>query len=165
MAHTAQASVVTDQNTVPVIKVSAVEKGGRVRSAYGVLTLTAATAAQTNAFVRIPVRARVVSIGLHKASQGNGSVKVGLFRPNDGIAVDDDCFSTAVALTAHTGANVMDAVTPANLALDIASAFSTAIGTAGATGDVELDIVASVVTVTTGASTAVGMEVRYVLPD
>lgn len=165
MAHTAQASVVTDQDTVPVIKVAAIEKGGVVRSAYGYLTLTAATAGQTNAFVRIPARARVVGIHPHMASMGNGSVKWGLYRTNDGIEVDSACFSAAMALTAKTGANVMDAVTPANLALDIASAFSTAVGTAGATSDAEFDVVANVVTVSTGAATAVGVEVRYVLPE
>lgn len=165
MAHVATSQVITDQDATPVTKTSQLEKGGDVRSAYGFLTLTAATAAQTNAFVRIPVRARVTAIRPYMASMGNGSVKIGLFRPNDGIAVDDDCFTAALALTAKTGANAMDAVTPANLAKSISDAFSTAIGTAGATGDVELDVVASVVTVSTGAATAVGIEVEYVLPE
>lgn len=165
MAHTTIAQVVQDQDATPIVKTNSLEKGGVKRSAYGTLTLTAATAGQTSAFVRIPARARVASINAHMASMGNGSVKIGLFRPNDGIAIDDDCFTTAMALTAKTGANVMDAVTPANLALSLSSAFSTAVGTAGATNDVEYDIVASVVTVSTGAATAVGIEVEYVLPE
>jgi len=165
MAHTNQATVVTNQDTVPVTKVSQIQKGGAERSAYGVLTLTPATAAQTNAFVRVPARARVTHIGLFNASMGNGSVKIGLFRPNDGIAIDDDVFATAVALTANAGVNVNTVPVPADRALDLKTAYATAVGTASATGDVEYDIVVSVVTVSTGAATAVGMEVKYVMPE
>jgi len=165
MAHTNQASVITKQDATPAVKVGPVEQNGSLRSAYGYMTLTPATAAQTNAFVRVPVRASVRGLYPQMASMGNGAVKIGLFRPNDGIAIDDDCFTALMALTAKTGANVMDAVSPANLALDIASAFSTAISTAGATEDTHVDIVMSVVTVSTGAATAVGLEVRYVSPE
>ena len=96
---------------------------------------------------------------------GNGSIKVGLFSPSQGIAVDDDCFTTASALTAHTGASIVDAPDATARSQDIATWLATAIGTAGATNDVELDVVASVVTVSTGASVAIGMEVLYVLPE
>lgn len=166
MAHTTQSTVVTDQDAVPANKLSQIKKGAAVRSAYGYLTLSPLTAAQTSAFVRIPARARVVAIELKNVSMGNGSVKIGLFRPNDGIAIDDDVFATAVALTAHEfGANVSTVPTPANAALDLKTAHSVAVGTASATGDVEYDIVLSVVTVSTGAATAVGMEVKYVMPE
>lgn len=166
MAHTTQSTVVTDQDAIPVVKVSQIEKGGAVRSAYGYLTLTAATAAQTSAFVRIPARARVVAIELKNVTMGDGSVKIGLFRPNDGIAIDDDVFATAVALTAHEfGANVSTVPAPADADKDLKTAHTTAVGTASATDDVDYDIVMSVVTVTTGAATAVGMEVKYVMPE
>lgn len=165
MAHSAISAIVSDQDATPAAKVLPHEKGGAVRSAFGYLTIVASTAAQTNAFVRVPVRARIKDVRATMASMGNGSVKIGFFRPNDGIAVDDDAITTAMALTAQTRLSVFDAPTNAQRAQTIAEWLSTAIGTAGATNDVELDIVASVVTVSTGTAVAVGLEVEYVLPE
>ncbi len=165
MAHTTQSQVIQDQDDTPIVKTNQLEKGGVKRSAFGYLTLTAATVGQTSAFARIPVRARVAAIKPFMATMGNGSVKIGLHRPNDGIAVKSDAFSSAMALTAKTGANAMDAIAPADLAKSIEDAFETEIGTAGATGDGELDVVLTVVTASTGAATAVGIEVEYVLPE
>lgn len=166
MAHTNESQVITDQDAVPNTKVSQIEKGGAQRSAYAYMTLTPATAAQTNAFVRVPARARLVSVGLQNVTMGDGSVEVGLFRPNDGIAIGSAVLSAAVALTANEGnTDVIDAMTPLQRSQDLKSAFSTEVGTASATNDAEYDIVLSVVTVSTGAATAVGMEVKYVMPE
>jgi hypothetical protein len=165
MAHNVTSAVISDQDATPVAKVSPAEKGGTCRAAYGFLTIIASTAAQTNAFVRVPVRARLKDVSARMATMGNGSVKIGFFRPNGGIAIDDDAITAAMALTAQAGASVFDAPTPANRAKTIAEWLATAIGTAGATEDVEVDIVASVVTVSTGTAVAVGLEVDYVSPE
>lgn len=165
MAHSVTSSVVSDQDATPVAKVNPLEKGGAVRSAFGYLTIVATTAAQTNCFVRVPARARIQDVKASMTSMGNGSVKIGFFRPNGGIAVDDDVITAAMALTAQSRASVFDGPTNANRALSIADWLETAIGTAGATEDVELDVVASVVTVSTGTAVAVGLEVEYVLPE
>lgn len=168
MAHTSQAAVVTDQDTIPATKVDRLEQGGDTRTSYGFITSVAAsTAGQSHAFVRVPVTAKINHVKIFKASQGNGSVKVGFYRPNDGIEVDSDALTAAYNLGTASGGgtSVVDAVTPANYGLPISTAHATAIGTAGATEDTHLDICVTVVTATTGAATAVGLEVAYTTPN
>ncbi len=168
MPHSAIASVVSNSDATPITKVLPVLKGGQSRSTYGNLTIVATTAAQTNCFVRVPVRARIKSVKMtNLTGMGNGSLKLGVFRPNDGIAISDAVISAAVNLgTARTApTEVLDAPSAANRAKTIADWLSTEIGTAGATNDVEVDIVASVVTVSTGTAVAVGLEVEYVVND
>ncbi len=165
MAHNVQSQIVSDQDATPIVKVNTGEKGGVKRSAYGFLTVVATTAAQTNCFVRVPVRARIDRVGAFMSSMGNGSVKIGVFRPNGGIEIKGDAITAAMALTAQTGANVFDGPTATNRAKTIADWLATEIGTAGATSDVEVDVVASVVTVSTGTAVSVGLEVSYVLPE
>lgn len=168
MAHSAIASVVSNSDATPITKVLPLLKGGQGRSTYGNLTIVATTAGQTNAFVRVPVRARVKSIKMtNLTDMGNGSVKLGVYRPNDGIEIKSDAFSAAVNLgTARTTpTEVLSAPSAANRAKSIADWLSTEIGTASATNDVEVDIVANVVTVSTGTAVAVGLEVEYVMND
>lgn len=165
MPHSAIASVVSNQDSTPITKVLPAVKGGVQRSSYGTLTIVATTAAQTNAFIRVPVRARIRSVKMSNlTNMGNGSVKLGFFRPSDGIEIKGDAISTAVNLgtSRTTPTEVLDAPSAANRALSIASWLSTEIGTAGATNDVEVDIVATVVTVSTGTAVAVGLDVEYV---
>jgi hypothetical protein len=99
------------------------------------------------------------------ASMGNGSVKIGFYRPDGGIEVKSDAITAAMALTAQTGGSLFDAPTNANREKSIADWLATEIGTAGATNDVELDIVANVVTVSTGTAVAVGLEADFVAPE
>lgn len=165
MAHNVTASVVSDQDATPIAKVLPYKKGGVVRGAFGTLTIVATTAAQTNCFVRVPVRARLRDVSARMTSMGNGSVKIGFFRTGGGIAIKDDAITAAMALTAQTGASVFDGPTNANRAKTIADWLATEIGTAGATNDVEVDIVASVVTVSTGTAVAVGLEATYVTSE
>lgn len=165
MAHNVTSSVVSDQDATPIAKVVPHKKNGVTRSAFGYLTIVATTAAQTNCFVRVPVRARLRDVSARMASMGNGSVKIGFFRTGGGVAIKDDAITAAMALTAQTGASVFDGPTNANRALRISDWLATEIGTAGATNDVEVDIVASVVTVSTGTAVAVGLEVSYVDGD
>jgi hypothetical protein len=167
MALVSSSQVVTDQSAVPAVKTNELEKGGVVRTAQGYLaaaSFTGGTAGQWYTFVRLPARARVLGVYLTGATTTSGSVKCGLYRP-DGIAIDDDVFATLYDMAAEKDrTNIM--VTPTGLqrASDLATAYVTAIGTAGATADVEFDIALTVVTAL-GAGIAHLMEVDYVLPE
>jgi len=166
MALVSTSQVVTDQSAVPAVKVNSLEKGGVVRTAAGYLAAAnfdGATAGQWFTFVRIPVRARVVGI-FRTGGADTGALKCGLYRP-DGIAIDDDVFSTIDPLTTLGTRSKID-VTQTALARtqDLATAYATAIGTAGATGDAEFDIAMAVVTVT-GTPSDITVEVDYVLPE
>lgn len=168
MAHNVTAAVVSDQDATPIAKVYPLEKGGVSRKAYGYLTALATTVGQTMCFVRIPVRARISDVkATNLTNMGDGSVKIGVFRPSGGIEISGAVVSAAVNLgtSRTTPTSVFTAPSVANRALSIASWLATEIGTAGATNDVEVDIVASVVTVSTGTAVAVGLEVEYVLPE
>lgn len=167
MALVSSSQVVTDQSAVPAVKTNEQEKGGAVRTAQGYLaaaSFTGGTAGQWYTFVRLPARARVLGIYMTGATTTSGSVKCGLYRP-DGIAIDDDVFATAYDMAAEKDrTNLM--VTPTGLqrTTDLATTYVTAIGTAGATADVEFDIALTVVTAL-GAGVAHLMEVDYVLPE
>jgi hypothetical protein len=169
MPHTSLSTVLTKLDSTPVTKANTLASGGVVRSAIGYVTMAATTAAQTYAFVRIPVRARIVS--LHPSlvtSMGSGDLEFGLFRPDTNTlkAIDSDCLAAHWALTGTiSGSSAMTAPGIVALTQSIADAYSTAITTAGATADAFVDIVASVVTVSTGAATAMALEVKYVLPE
>lgn len=168
MAHNVTSSVVSDQDATPIAKIHPRKKGGVSRKAYGTLTVVATTAGQTMCLVRVPVRARLENVNLaNLTNMGNGSVKLGFFRTGGGIAIKDDAIAAAVDLGASrtSPTSVLTAPSVANRALSIADWLATEIGTAGATNDVEVDIVASVVTVSTGTAVAVGLEATYVSPE
>jgi hypothetical protein len=158
---------VLDQSATPITKTNALEKGGVVRVATGNLaaaSFTGGTAGQWYTFVRIPVRAMVTDIKMFGATTTSGSVKCGLYRP-DGIAIDDDVFATAYDMAAEKdGASLLVTPTSVERNQSIATAYATAISTAGATGDTEVDIALTIVTVL-GAGIAHGMRVEYVLPE
>lgn len=167
MALVSTSQVVTDQSAVPVVKVSTQEKGAPIRSAVGYLAaanFTGGTAGQWYTFVRIPVRARVVDIKMFGATTTSGAVACGLYRP-DGIAIDDDVFATLYNMAAEKdGASLLVTPTALQRTQTIAEAYATAISTAGATGDAEVDIALTIVTAL-GAGVAHGMEVQYTLPE
>lgn len=167
MALVSTSQNVLDQSATPVTKLNSLEKGGVVRQALGSLaaaSFTGGTAGQWYTFVRIPVRARVVDIKMFGATTTSGAVKCGLYRP-DGIAIDDDVFATLYDMAAEKdGASLLVTPTSAQRVQSIADAYATAISTAGATGDVEVDIALTIVTAL-GAGIAHGMEVSYVLPE
>lgn len=167
MALVSTSQVVTDQSAVPVVKTNAQEKGAPIRSAVGYLaaaSFTGGTAGQWYTFVRIPVRARVVDIKMFGATTTSGAVKCGLYRP-DGIAIDDDVFATLYDMAAEKdGASLLVTPTALQRTQTIADAYVTAISTAGATGDAEVDIALTIVTAL-GAGIAHGMEVFYTLPE
>lgn len=167
MALVSSSQVVTDQSAVPVVKTNAQEKGAPIRSAVGYLAaanFTGGTAGQWYTFVRIPVRARVVDIKMFGATTTSGAVKCGLYRP-DGIAIDDDVFATLYDMAAEKdGASLLVTPTALQRTQTIADAYATAISTAGATGDAEVDIALTIVTAL-GAGVAHGMEVFYTLPE
>lgn len=168
MALVSSSQVVTDQSASPVVKTNTHEKGGVVRCAQGYIaaaSYTGGTTGQWYTFVRIPARARVTGVFLTQATTTTGAVKIGLYRP-DGIAIDDDAFSAVTATTGSIRARVDTApvFTPALRRQTLADGFSTAIGTAGATSDVEFDIAAAIVTVT-GTPTDALLEVEYVLAE
>lgn len=168
MALVSTSQTVTDQSAVPPVKTNRIEKGGEVRTAQGFLAaanMTGGTVGQWYTFVRVPARARVLGVYLTCATTTTGAVKCGLYRP-DGIAIDDDCFQDVFATTARDRAKVDDATvyTAALRQSDLATAFSTAVGTAGATGDAEYDIALAIVTVI-GTPVDALVEVDYVLPE
>ncbi len=169
MPHTSLSSVIVKLDSTPVTKSNTLVRDGMVRSAVGFVTVAATTAAQTLALARIPVRARIVSIHAKLgASMGNGDLSFGLFRPDTTTikAIDSVNLAAHWALTATTAdVNAVTAPSVTQMTQSIADAFSTAITTAGATSDTLVDIVASVVTVSTGAATTLQYDVKYVLPE
>ena len=167
MALVSTSQVVTDQSASPVVKTNAQEKGAVKRVAHGYLAaanFVGGTAGQWYTFVRVPVRALITDISLTGATTTTGAVKCGLYRP-DGIAIDDDVFATNYAMSAEKD-NTTILVTPTALerTQSIADAYATAIGTAGATGDAEVDIALTIVTAL-GGSVNHAMHVEYTLPE
>lgn len=167
MALVSTSQVVQDQSAVPPVKTNQLEKGGVLRTAQGFLAaadFVGGTAGQWYTFVRLPKRARVVDIRITGATTTSGAVKCGLYRP-DGIAVDDDVFATLYNMAAEKdGASLLVTPTAAQRAQSLEEAYSVAIGTAGATGDVEFDIALTVVTALGGSIDHL-LEVDYVLPE
>ena len=167
MALVSSTQPVTDQSAVPVVKVNAQEKGAPVRVAHGYLAaanFTGGTAGQWYTFVRLPVRAQIVDIRLTGATTTSGAVKCGLYRP-DGIAIDDDVFATLYDMAAEKdGASLLVTPTALERTQTIAVAYATAISSAGAQGDMEVDIALTIVTAL-GAGVNHAMHVTYTLPE
>lgn len=167
MALVSSSQVVTDQSATPIVKVNSQEKGAVVRAAHGAIaagSFTGGTTAQWYTFVRLPVRAQIIDIRLTGATTTSGAVKCGLYRP-DGIAIDDDVFATNYDMAAEKdGTSILVTPTSVERTQNMATAYATAISTAGATGDVEVDIALAIVTVL-GAGVAHSMTVFYTLPE
>lgn len=167
MALVSTSQNVTDQSATPIVKVNAQEKGAPVRVAHGYLAsanFTGGTTGQWYTFVRVPVRAQIIGISLTGATTTSGAVKCGLYRP-DGIAIDDDVFATNYDMAAEKdGTSILVTPTALERTQTIAAAYATAIGTAGATSDVEVDIALAIVTVL-GAGINHAMHVTYTLPE
>ena len=167
MALVSSSQVVTDQSATPAVKTNQQEIGAPIRRANGYLaaaSFVGGTAGQWYTFVRLPVRAQIVDIQLTGATTTTGAVKCGLYRP-DGIAIDDDVFATNYAMSAEKdGTSVLVTPTALERTQSIATAYATAIGTAGATEDVYVDIALTIVTAL-GASVNHAMHVEYTLPE
>jgi hypothetical protein len=167
MALVSTSQTVTDQSATPPVKVNSQEKGGVVRIAHGFLaaaSFVGGTTAQWYTFVRVPVRALIKNILMFGATTTSGAVKCGLYRP-DGIAIDDDVFATVYDMAAEKdGASLLVTPTATQRLQSIRDAYAVAITTAGATGDAEVDIALTIVTVL-GGSVDHGMMVEYVLPE
>jgi hypothetical protein len=167
MALVSSSQVVTDQSAIPAVKTNAQEKGAPVRVAHGYIasaSFTGGTAGQWYTFVRLPVRAQITDIRLTGATTTSGAVKCGLYRP-DGIAIDDDVFATNYDMAAEKdGTTILVTPTALERTQTIATAYATAIGTAGATNDVEVDIALTIVTAL-GAGVNHAMHVYYTLPE
>lgn len=167
MALVSTSQEVTDQSATPIAKVNVIKKGGVVRTARGFLlaaNFTGGTVGQWYTFVRLPARARVLGVFMTNATTTSGAVKVGLYRP-DGIAISDAVFASAFVMGAANNRARVDTVQTAAQRRDqLSTAYVTAIGTAGATGDVEFDITAAIVTVI-GTPVDALMEVDYIMPE
>ncbi|MFO0253735.1 MAG: hypothetical protein ACK52V_06435 [Betaproteobacteria bacterium] len=165
--RTGISQVVQDQSANPPVKTNQLEKGGIVRTAQGYLAAAnfpGGTVGQWYTFVRLPARARVLGIFLTGATTTTGAVRCGLYRP-DGIAIDDDVFATNYAMSVEKDrADIMVTPTALERSQSLAEAYATAIGTAGATNDVEFDIALAIVTVLGSAQPHL-LEVDYVLPE
>lgn len=159
-------AVYSDQQATPAAKVNPLEKGGVVRQSYGFLTVVATTAAQTNGFLRIPARAKIVGFKAENATMGNGALDFDIYRTNGTRITSAGSFLADFPLTAHSlEAHVDLGLSEANAAKDLKTLFTTEVGTAGATNDVEYDLVGVVITVSTGTAVPIGLLVEYVLPD
>lgn len=167
MALVSSSQVVTDQSATPPVKVNSQEKGAVVRAAHGLIaaaSFTGGTAGQWYTFVRVPVRAQIVDIRMNGATTTSGAVKCGLYRP-DGIAIKDDVFATLYDMAAEKdGASLLVTPTATERTQNIATAYATAISTAGAQGDAEVDIALTIVTAL-GAGVLHSMTVLYTLPE
>ena len=142
MTYSVMSSVLSDQQATPVAKVNPIKKGGVKRSAYGYATIVATTVGQTNAMVRIPARARITDLRVENATMGNGALDLDIYRIDGTAVTSAGSLLADFPLTAHSiEARVDLGLTAANGASDLATLFSTQIGTAGATGDAEFDIV------------------------
>ena len=167
MALVSTSQVVQDQSAVPAVNTNRQEKGAATRVAHGYLAaanFTGGTAGQWYTFVRIPARALITDIRLTGATTTSGAVKCGLYRP-DGIAIDDDVFATNYDMAAEKdGTTILVTPTALERTQTIATAYATAISTAGATGDAEVDIALTIVTAL-GAGVNHAMHVQYTLPE
>jgi hypothetical protein len=167
MALVSTAANVSDQDATPIAKVNTQKKNGNVKTAQGYLaaaSFTGGTTAQWYTFVRVPARARVLGVYLTNATSTTGAVKAGLYRPN-GIAISDAVFSTVTVMgQANNRASIETVRTPAQRKDTLATAFATAVSTAGATGDQEYDIALAIVTVI-GTPVDALLEVDYVMPE
>jgi len=168
MALVSNSTTITKLEATPVTKLQTTEAGGVVRSAIGYLaaaSFVGGTAGQWYTFVRLPMRARILGVFITGATTTSGAVKIGLYRTGGGIAIDDACIVASYDMAAEKDKVRVDtAVTALQRSQKISDAFSTAIGTAGATNDVNVDIAATIVTAL-GSSVAHLLEVEYVLED
>lgn len=166
MSYDVMSSVVSDQLATPISKINPIKKGGTMRQTYGYATVVATTTAQTTAFVRIPARAKIVGLRAENADMGDGALDLDLYRVDGTRVTLAGAVLADFPLTAHSlEARVDLGLSEANAASDLATLFATAIGTAGATGDAEFDLVGVVITVSTGTAVPVGLMVEYVLPE
>jgi hypothetical protein len=108
----------------------------------------------------------VLGVFLTNATSTTGAVKAGLYRPGPaGIAISDAVFASVFVMGAANNRARVDTVpTAAQRNTNLSTAFATAIGTAGATGDAEYDIALAIVTVI-GTPVDALLEVDYVLPE
>ena len=167
MALVSTSQVVQDQSATPAVKTNQQEIGAPKRVAHGYLAaanFVGGTAGQWYTFVRLPVRAQITGIALTGATTTSGSVKCGLYRA-DGIAIDDDVFATNYDMAAEKdGTSILVTPTALERTQNIATAYATAISTAGATGAAYVDIALTVVTAL-GGSVNHAMHVEYTLPE
>lgn len=170
MALVATAAQVSNLDATPVTKSLPSVRGGAIRTAFGYLgsaSFVGGTAGQWYTFVRVPARARVLGIYVTNATSTTGSVKVGLYRPNSGIAIDDDCFNTNFVIGANNSradAAPVTVYTVAQRDAVLSSSFATIVSTAGATSDTHYDIALTIVTVLGSAVDAL-VEVDYVMDE
>ena len=169
MSYTAKTTVVSDITASPAVKVSPTVHGGVKRVYFGDIAAAdlpdCKTVGQTVAVCRVPAALRVTDLRVENATMGNGAFDFDLYR-TDGTAITSaGSFLADFPLSAHSfEARVDLGLTPANAKKSLEDLFATEIGTAGATGDKEFDLVAVVVTVTTGAAVTFGFQVEGVTP-
>jgi len=168
MAYSKDSSIMSDILSAPAVKVSPIVGGGAKRQAFGYFAaadVLATTVGQTHSVVRIPANARVTDLRAENATMGNGAFDFDLYATDGTQITSAGSFLADFPLTAHSfEASVDLGLTPTNASKDIATLFTTQIGTAGKTGDSEFDLVATVVTVSTGASVTMGFAVEYIQP-
>lgn len=166
MALVSNSVEVTKILATPITKLSVLDAGAPIRIAKGFIAavnFTGGTVGQWYTFARVPARARVMGIFRTNLTSVTGAVKWGLYRPN-GIAISDAVFAAVDATAAGNATKVDTAQTAAQRRDNLATAYLTAISTAGAASDVEFDIAAAIVTVI-GTPVDMLMEVQYVVED
>ena len=173
MALVSKSLQITGLDATPVTKLNTSYFGGSVRTAVGHIAaanIVGGTAGQWYTFVRVPARARVLGIFATGADTTTGDVACTLYRTaaNGGAVIGAGLFSAGagdVDWSAEKDRVRLDILPTALQRSQILSdAFATAIGTAGATADVEFDVALTIVTAL-GAGIATTLDVDYVLND
>jgi hypothetical protein len=170
MALVAKSTGLTGFDATPSTKLGTSYYNGSLRKSTGYMaaaSATFATVGQWFTFVRVPARARLISVECTNATASSGYAKVGLYRTpaNGGAAVKDSNISAGFNLgTANNRARVDSAMSALQTSQIISDAFATEIGTASATADVEFDIGLTVLTVV-GSAVDITIEVSYVDND
>ncbi len=168
MAYTATTDLLANLVASPVVKPAQTDQGGKTRTVKGLIlaaSFVGGTVGQIYGLLRVPVRARLGRVGLVNATATTGFVSMGLYRTN-GVAVDAVCLSSGIPLTAHTSAQTDVVAAPSALQHSqlISAAFKTAIGTASATNDIELDIGIAIITVA-GSAVDLYAEAEYTIDE
>ena len=175
MAYTAKSDVVTAQDTLATTgtKPTPVDQGGRQRVARGFIaaaSFVGGTVGQTYAFCRVPARGRLLWVNMINAGVVSGSMSLGFARTaqysaSNALVSGVDLAALVNLATARPTRTFVDtAPSTVSRSLALKNAFATEIGTAGATNDVEFDVVGVIVTVAS-AGQDIHVEAEYVLGD
>ena len=160
----------TGLDATPSTKLATSYMNGSVRRTTGYIAaanLTGGTVGQWYVFCRLPARARLLSVDITNLTSTTGAASVGLYRTsaNGGAEVKkDDIMATFVLGAGNNRAAADTALTALQRSQIASDAFTTEIGTASATADVEFNVALTITTVI-GTPVDVTMDISFVDGD